>query len=192
MYGFEISMELVGVSVKTIRQVQIPSQITFKRLHEIISLVFNMEDEISYSFSFEDYDLIIKETGSLNRDTIDAKYELIDKYFEAFHIVTYHNDFWKIKLTVDKNQYDKKYPRLLSIRGWYNPGKDIKSVDDFSRLLEMKKNKDCSENSEMSQLKRVNSLNIQEEFMSLLDIPYKIVNRKVIEIEYDITLDSYL
>ena len=36
MYGFEISMELVGVSVKTIRQVQIPSQITFKRLHEII------------------------------------------------------------------------------------------------------------------------------------------------------------
>ena len=50
MNGFESTFILEEVTPVTERKVMIPSNITFKKLHEIISIVFNLNKNNKYNF----------------------------------------------------------------------------------------------------------------------------------------------
>ena len=89
MNGFETTFILEEVTPVTERKVMIPSNITFKKLHEIISIVFNLNKNNKYNFYINELKLEITDTGSLNRDIIDSRYEKIDKYFQAFEQSSY-------------------------------------------------------------------------------------------------------
>lgn len=43
MIGFEITLTLEEVTPLTLRKLIIPSNITFEKLHDIISIVFNLK-----------------------------------------------------------------------------------------------------------------------------------------------------
>ena len=72
MNGFETTFILEEVTPETERKVMIPSNITFKKLHEIISIVFNLNKNNKYNFYINELKLEITDTGSLNRDIIDS------------------------------------------------------------------------------------------------------------------------
>ena len=189
MYGFEIRLILAEVTPLVERKLIIPSNISFKKLHEIISIVFNLNKNGKYKFVFDKINLEISDTGSLNRDIVDSRYEKIDKYFQAFSEVTYINDFWEITLDIRQKDYDERYPQIISFKGLYNPVPEISSTNEFSEFIEMKKNKDVSFKFKF---KRVNQLKIQEDLMVLFQVTYEIVDNNVIEVKTQKTLDNLL
>lgn len=189
MNGFETTFILEEVTPVTERKVMIPSNITFKKLHEIISIVFNLNKNNKYNFYINELKLEITDTGSLNRDIIDSRYEKIDKYFQAFDEITYKNDFWEITVIIIKSKYSKNYPQLISFKGVYNPVPVISSTNEFTEFLEMKKKGDVDFKF---QFNRVNKLKIQEDLMVLFKVTYEIVDRKIVEVKTQETLDNIL
>lgn len=189
MYGFEIRLILEEVTPLLERKLMIPSNITFKKLHEIISIVFNLDKNNKYNFIFDSINLDISDTGSFNRDIIDSRYEKIDKYFQAFNEITYKNDFWEITIEIEQKNYDKAYPQIISFKGQYNPVPEISSTNEFSEFIEMKKNNDVEFKFKF---KRVNQLKIQEDLMVLFKVTYEIVDQKVVEVKTQKTLDKLL
>lgn len=190
MYGFEITLTLEEVTPLTTRKLMIPSNITFEKLHEIISIAYNLDNEEKYAFTFEELNLEIYDTGRLNRDLIDSRYEKIDKYFQAFDELNYANSFWDINIKVAQKEYDKNYPQIGEIKGWYNPVPEITSTNEFSEFIEMKmEDRDVEFKFEF---KRINKLKIQEDLMVLFKIQYEIVDRKIIEVKNQETLDNLL
>jgi len=189
MDGFEITCILEEVTPLTERTLIIPSNINFKKLHEIISIVFNLNRNNKYKFIFQEINLEITDTGRLSRDVIDSRYEKIDKYFQAFNEITYINDFWEVTIQSMQNEYDNQYPEIISIKGMYNPVPEITSTNEFSEFIEMKKNKDIEFKFEF---KRINKLKIQEDLMILFKVTYEIVNNKIIEVKTQKTLDNLL
>lgn len=190
MYGFEITLILEEVTPLTLRKLLIPSDITFERLHEIISIVFNLDKKQKYKFIMDELNLEIFDTGRLNRDLIDSRYEKIDKYFKAFKELNYRNAFWDISINVLEISYDKQYPQITDIKGVYNPVPEISSTDEFSEFMEMKLDKE--DIGFKFEFKRINKLKIQEDLMILFKIQYEIMNRKVIEVKTQETLDKLL
>lgn len=187
MYGFEIRLVLEEVTPLTERKLMIPSNISFKRLHEIISIVFNLNKNGTYKFILGEIGMEIFDTGSLNRDIVDSRYEKIDKYFQAFNEISYMNDFWEIGIGIRQQDYDKAYPQIISFKGLYNPVPEISSTNEFSEFIEMKKSKDVDFKFEF---KRANKLRIQEDLMILFKVTYEIVDRKLIEVKTQETLDK--
>lgn len=61
MNGFETTFILEEVTPVTERKVMIPSNITFKKLHEIISIVFNLNKNNKYNFYINELKLEITE-----------------------------------------------------------------------------------------------------------------------------------
>ena len=195
MNGFEIKMTLDDVTPITQRNLLIPSELTFEKLHEIISLVFNLNIKSKYKFIFDGIDLEIKDTKRINRDTIDSRYEKIIKYFQAFSTVLYVNDFWQISICIKEINYDKQFPLIVHTKGFYNPLPEIKSTDDFSNLIEKKMNINEANPDELkliSKLRRINRLKLQKKLMFLFNVPYKVYNRKIVEIKRENTLDNLL
>ena len=123
-------------------------------------------------------------------------FEIIDdKYLEAYEKLVYINDFWNISIEVHETVYDKKYPLLVSYKGFYNPLSEIKSVNEFSQLLELKKNIDEAKDDErkiISNFHRINKLKLQKNLMFLFNVPYKVNNHRIIEINKENTLDDLL
>lgn len=192
MYGYSIAMTIMDLSPITQRQVSIPSDITFKKLHEIISLIFNLNTKNKYKFLFDELNIEIKDTGRINRDTIDARYEKIDKYFSAYENIIYTNDFWKISLNIHETEYNKKYPQIGTIKGFYNPISSISSVEEFANVLEYKQY-NYDEYVELKiNLKRINKIKIQKNLLLLFNIPYEIKRGKIKEIKDKNTLDKLL
>ncbi len=186
MAGFEITLILEDVSPVTERILNIPSGISFKRLHEIISVVFNLDDKEKYIFNLNDLKLEITDTGRINRDLIDSRYEKIDKYFKAINKIIYINNFWEITIKIKENCYDKDYPEIINIKNYYNPVADITSTNEFSEFIELK-NKGISLKFEFN---KINKVNIQKELMILFKIPYEIHNNKIQEVKTQKTLDK--
>lgn len=194
MNGFEIIMTLNDVTPLTERQLLIPGNITFKKLHEIISLVFNIECENRYQFLFSDINMVITETNSLNRDMIDSRYEKITKYFQAFSSITYKNNFWTVNISINEKSYEENYPQILSFKGVYNPFPEISSVKEFNYLLNMKNgvNPTWKELLLINKFMWLNKLTLQKQLMDLFDIHYVVKNRKIIAIKNENTLDDLL
>lgn len=190
MKCFEVSLTLAEVTPITERKLLIPSDITFERLHEIISIVFNLNKDNRYRFIFDELALEIFDTGRLNRDLIDARYEKIDRYLEVFNKLSYKNSFWIIDLDVTEKSCDKSYPQLLETKGFYNPVPEISSTNEFSEFVEMKTDKRDVEFK--FEFNRISKLNIQRELMILFKIPYTITDGKVIEVKTQETLDKIL
>lgn len=189
MNGFEIICILEEVTPSVERKLIIPSNINFKKLHEIISIIFNLDKNNKYKYVFNEINLEITDTGRMNRDIIDSRYEKIDKYFQAFNEITYINDFWEITIKNIPKEYDREYPQLVSIRGVYNPVPEISSTNEFSEFIEMKKDKDIDFKFEF---KRINKLKIQEDLMILFKITYEIIDNKIVEVKTQETLDNLL
>lgn len=190
MIGFEITLTLEEVTPLTLRKLIIPSNITFEKLHDIISIVFNLKKNEKYKFIIDQLNLEILDTGRLNRDIIDSRYEKIDKYFKAFDELKYKNTFWDVSINVAEISYDKHYPQITDIRGYYNPVPDFSSTDEFSEFIEMKMNKDDIKFK--FKFNRINKLKIQEDLMILFNVQYEIVDRKIFEVKTQETLDKLL
>ena len=193
MNGFEINMTLDDVTPITQRKLLIPSEITFEKLHETISLVFNLDRKSKYKFVFDDFDLEIKNTQRINRDNIDSRYEKIVKYFQAFNKAIYINNFWQINMEIKEIDYDKSFPQIVHSKGFYNPLPEIKSVNEFSNLIEKKMNIKEANTNELKlidKLRRINKLKLQKKLMIMFKVPYKVSNRKIIEVKKENTLDT--
>lgn len=172
MNSFEINIILDEVTPIISRKVNIPSGITFNCLHEIIQTVFSFENNHPYKFIFSEINLEIKETNTFNQNTVYPNRELIDKYFDAFKIVEYEYDFWKIILEIKILSQKTEYPQLISYKGLYNPSENIKSVDKFNKLLE---------NKSKERLKTFSRLKTQKNFMRLFNIPYEKVEKHIVK-----------
>jgi hypothetical protein len=192
MAGFELTMKLDDVIPETIRQIAVPSDITFKKMHEIIALTFNLDINGKYKYKISDLDLEIKDTGKLNRDTIDSRYEKVDKYFEAVKKVYYKNDFWRIIIETKKISYDKDYPQIIGIVNYYNPSPKIQSPEDFSNMLKFKKENQNKFVGLKTDLKRVTKIELQENLMLLFNVPYSKDRKSLHEIKKEDTLENYL
>jgi len=188
MDGYKIRVILDNVDITTARTVLLPRNISFKTLHEIICILFNLDKNKKYKFPFEDIGLIIQDTGSLNRDRIDSRFEIVDEYFLAYSEIKYLNSFWNLRIIINHVKYEKKYPEIISIEGKYNPSNEIFWPEDFSDALNLKVNEKIH-NEKL--LKRVKIQDIQEHLLLLFKIPYAIENKKIIIINQESILDNY-
>ena len=195
MNAFEITVELGDVTPLSQRKLILPAGLTFEKLHEVISLVFNIDADGKYKFIFKDIGLEIRDTGRISRDIVDSRYEKIDKYACAFKSFTYENAIWNVIVRVEEKECEKVYPQIISFKGLYNPGSQIESVDEFVNLLKIKKSNDVSTSGELNNgdsLEYFYKLNIEKELLSLFNIPYEINKHSVIVIDKRNTLDNLL
>ncbi|MBQ6219696.1 MAG: hypothetical protein IJJ47_08195 [Methanosphaera sp.] len=174
MNAFEINFILDDTRPTICRKINVPSGITFSTLHNIIQIIFSFQNKHKYKFIFNEINLEIKETESLNQDTIDAKRELIDKYLTAFETIKYKYGIWKITLKTRELSEQIEYPQLVSYKVSYNPPEDIKSIDKINKLLENKNKID---------LKAFSRIKTQKSFMKLFDIPYKNIEKHIVKVE---------
>ncbi len=181
MVAYKIDVRL-DINSEIKRTVIIPGNITFKKLHEIICILFNLNNNKKYKFIFEDLDLIIHDTGSLNIDTIDARFELIDAYFLRYTSIKYVNDIWNIKINNTKTKYEKEYPQLLEIKGNLNPTNKIKSTNEYLTSIKQKD----------KNLNEIRQLKTQSELISLFNIPHTIENNRITILNEDETLEKYI
>ncbi|RAP48146.1 MAG: hypothetical protein BZ135_01060 [Methanosphaera sp. rholeuAM6] len=195
MNSYEVTMKLDDVDFLTQRKLMIPSDLTFKKFHEIVSLVFNLDSEEKYKFIFNDINLEIRDTGRINRDTIDSRYEKIDKYFQAFKNITYENTFWRVIIKVEEKKDENHYPRIISVKGVYNPNSSISSTEEFSSLLKLKKSKAESSPNDLKRMKNLvffNRNTMERELFDMFGVSYEIRKRKVVVIDKRNTLDNLL
>jgi len=181
MIGYYVKFNLK--SVDTVRDVIIPSNITFEVLHHIIRILYAFDDEHGYKFTFPNLSLVIR-SYSINPDVITATREKIDKYFEALDSITYIYNRLEVKITVnDVVNYDKHYPQLLSIHNKY--------IEDFDFCLD-----DLNDNVKIVRTTAISrALNkIQINLMMFFMIPYKLDDNRVVEVVIDenYSLDKYL
>ncbi|RAP53543.1 MAG: hypothetical protein BZ138_00530 [Methanosphaera sp. rholeuAM270] len=171
------------------RTILLPINLSFKKLHELILVLFNIIESKKYNFILEDINLEIHETGSIKRDIIDSKYELIDKYFKALPAIRYNNGTWKFALTISKDYYEVKYPEIIEFKGKYNPSHKINTMDKFSRTLKLM-DRQIEIHNDLLLEETLTSL--QEKTMVLFDIPYAIENNKFVLLKEEGTLNKYI
>lgn len=181
-YNMTVTLESLSNISRTI---VLPEGISFKRLHEIICILFNLDEKFKYKFLFEDIGLIIKDTGSLNRDNIDSRYELIDDYFQRYSEIKYINSFYVIIIKITKTTTNVNYPLFVGFEGKFNPSSDVDSIDDFINALT-----DVNGVNE-SLLKKIDILKIRELLLLLFNIHYTIENNEIIILSKEETLENY-
>lgn len=186
MNAYKLTVTL-NVDSNISRSVLVPGGITFKKLHEIICIVYNLDNNEKYRFLFEDIALSIQDTGSLNRDNIDSRFELIDDYLQRYDEIKYINSYWDMKIKVTQTDMDKSYPQIIKVEGKFNPSENVTSIDEY---LDAQNVEDKSLKKDL--LIRVNLLEIQKLLLSLFNIPYAIENRNIIILKEEETLNNLL
>lgn len=185
MNSYKLTLMLT-VDSNISRTINLPEGISFKKLHEIICIIFNLDDSLKYKFMFEDIGLTIQDTGSLNMDHIDSRHELIDYYLQRYSEIKYVHPFSHMIIRVSKIDTKILYPQFVEFEGKYNPNRDIKSVEEYLNAL---KGMDKLTGADM--LVEININQIQGLLLSLFNIPYAIENNKIVILKYEETLEKF-
>ncbi len=127
-YLFKITLK--GSHPVIWRKVIIPSDMTFKRLHEVIQIAMGWNNFHLYRFQFKDLKLIVSniDEKSVRNNTInnvsikDAKTTTINKYFENCEKFTYVYDFgdwWEHRIEPLEKlyNYNYSYPQIIKAKG---------------------------------------------------------------------------
>ncbi len=88
MKGYNIKVRLKNFKPITWRDLIIPSNITFKGLHEIIQIIMGFDNSHLYDFSFKDsrYNIIDFETNEDQFLAFDSDSVCINKFFDNYKI----------------------------------------------------------------------------------------------------------
>lgn len=175
--GYELLIKLCDCSEPVERTVLVPKNITFKRLADIINLVFGWNNNPHHSFVFLDQPKIItssedqyrkiKEANALGQSKPKCSVSrsqsiIIDRYFEEPHRIRYYygeNPVWEHDLEVIavREDYLELYPKLLDFTG-ENVCCEAKGVTYFNELTYYKQNK--IENEDFKELKAQPPMNL--------------------------------
>jgi hypothetical protein len=138
-----IRMELLDSDPLIWREVEVPTAITLKVLHEIIQIVMDWFDYHLWEFALGEQQFgppMDADWGAGPRKEA-AKVRLRDVLRPRKTVIGYTYDFgdnWEIRLTVDnvrQGEADQYYPRL--VRGeWAAPPEDCGGIPGFYELLE--------------------------------------------------------
>jgi len=191
MSYYKTKFTLIGANPTTIRTINIPSSISFHRLHEIIQIIFGFTDYHMYAFSFMNNEYIQGYDKQNNPENLT-----IDEYFDEFQEIGYEYDFgdgWLIRINIlEKINKTLPIPELLEIKGRYNPVEDCGGVVRFNQILIAKKNKEDLHLylDDVSDLKSANRHNMQNQLRVLFG--YEELQREPKKINPKNTLDKYL
>lgn len=175
--GYELLIKLCDCIEPVTRTVIVPSKITFKRLADIINLIFGWENNPLHSFVFmnqpkiitsieEQYQKIkdINASGSSKTKCSVSKSNgvLIDQYLKEQPSLQYFygdNPPWEhvIEVIAIREDYREVYPKLLSFTG-ENVLNEAKGVTYFNELTYYKQNN--IENGDLNALESKPKMNL--------------------------------
>lgn len=143
MAGYEIRLLLLS-STQTWRTLNIPKDLSFKELHELIQKVFGFKNYHNFDFKVP-YDCPDKDYVDLSRiirtiDSEDCDKIPISEVFGEYQVVLYAYDFgdgWEIIIDkLDDIDYDENYALITDYAGKYNPLDDMGGVDVFDEIMD--------------------------------------------------------
>lgn len=147
-YLFKITLK--GSYPMIWRKVIVPSNISFKSLHDTIQLAMGWSNTHLYRFQFKDLNLIISSSeeksvanNAINNVTVKRTEKTdINGYFETCDDFTYIYDFddwWEHKIEpIEKlNNYNYPYPQVINAKGYCPPERcgGIYGYYDFLEIL---------------------------------------------------------
>lgn len=152
MAAYNIKLRLDDFRPLTWRDLIIPTGITFKELHDIIQITMGFLGYHLYNFSFKDSkkeivdfeirDSVMSEMFGI--EELDSNKTLIDPYFNHYKKINYLYDFgdsWSFTIEIKGTiEYDEEYPKLVRLKGEYNPVEDCGGVYGLSKLIYYKEN----------------------------------------------------
>lgn len=115
-YAFKFSLK--DSIQETSRTVNVPSEISFEKLHEIIQIVFGFDDYHNYSFELDAKGSTKDYSGTINMTESENIY--VKDYVENCQEMIYWYDFgddWIINMDlIDKKEETLLIPELIKIK----------------------------------------------------------------------------
>ncbi len=143
MSGYKIRLMLYS-QTETWREVEIPDNITFERLHYIIQKVFGFRRSHMWEFRIPNQDPEVDEVNmediARTIDCDDAFDVIVSEVFDENVIALYEYDFgdsWAVIVyKVEDTKYKNKTALLTDYKGKYNPIDDMGGVFVFDEIME--------------------------------------------------------
>jgi len=166
--GFDLYITFNEVIPFTMRNIQIPSGITFNQLHDIIQILVGLDNHHEYRFINLEENICITSNIDENNDyeEVDAENTLVEKYLSKSQYIVYEYDFENtIYLTIEINNcidYDKNYPTIAEYLGEYNLLDDCGGTTGFMELLQLKENPELADEKEQALINNIKQFNKEE------------------------------
>lgn len=159
------------------RKVVVPSDISFKNLHDTIQIAMGWSNTHLYRFQFKDLNLIISngnekniQNNAMNNVVIKNVDEInVNGFFETCDSFTYIYDFedwWEHKIEPIENycKYNYPYPQVIKVKGNCPPERcgSIYGYYDFLKILKDKSDPRHQEVLKWSHEKKYGAYNIDE------------------------------
>lgn len=143
MAGYKIRLSLYS-EYEVWREIEIPDDITFERLHFIIQKLFGFKNRHMWEFRIpKEYP--DKDEVDLNDivKTVDMKKSLRSKVRTVFKkqtVIVYEYDFgdgWEIIIhKLEETKYKNKTALILNYAGRYNPMDDMGGISAYEEIME--------------------------------------------------------
>ena len=168
--GYELNVIFNGTNPLIYRIIQVPKDITFRKLHEVIQVVCGFENYHMYQFIDIDENLYIIDENdeSIEDKTMIAQKTRINKHFTKNPYILYEYDFgdeWYMTIELSKTVPDTSKAQIMSYEGEYNPAEDIGGPFEFMELLELKQDgydEDDLDEEELEVLEEIKKIDIKK------------------------------
>jgi hypothetical protein len=196
LLGYTVNISLIDTHPVISRKITLPRNITFKRLHEIIGILYGFEESNRYVFHIDD-DIKLFEYSDYGYCYDDVSECKIDTYFNDINFCGYeycNESTWLFKITIENKIDDVLiYPVVKSVKGKYNPSK-IGDITTFNQLLLYHKNPDkypieLYEN-ELDSIEFIDKKLLQKRLDKLFNVENKKNTNVYVDSNY--SLDKYL
>lgn len=118
MSGYQIKVTIENTKPPVWRRLEIPNQITFRDLHDMLQEVFGWQEMHLHGFSFQNTGVTVGNEGSFDYDENEL---LADDFLRTGWIrYTYdYGDDWRHKIILEKElpDYEKRYSRVVKFKG---------------------------------------------------------------------------
>lgn len=166
--GFDLYITFNEVIPFTMRNIQVPSGITFSQLNEIIQILVGLDNTHEYQFINLEENICITSNTENNNDyeEVDAKTALIDEYLSKNQYLIYEYDPKDtIYLTIEINNfidYEENYPTIAEYLGEYNLLDDCGGTTGFVELLQLKENPELADEEKQQLINKIKQFNKEE------------------------------
>lgn len=150
----------------TCRNIQVPLNISFSQLHDIIQIVTGFDNYHNYQFIDLEENLYISD----DPDSVRRASQLtVGQYFRNKEYILYEYDFgdsWVMTIQLNKHiEIEKSYAKLVDYRGKYNPIDDCGGPLNFMELLEIKEecfDEDDYNEEDIEDIKSIKKINVDK------------------------------